>query len=101
MPSIHFIERANNLWQLRDSNEWESGYWRIRRENAQALIGGHIYLHETQRSHSRQGGVILGYRIVEEGSHRGRKVFRFLPSEQHKGVLANGGPWARYMLFVP
>lgn len=101
-PRIHFLENLGNIWQLPNSKEWESGYWwRVGKENADALIGGHIYLHATQAAPSHRGGIITGYRIHHEGEFKGRYVFRFLPTKEHIGVTADPGGWAyRYKQLV-
>ena len=101
-PRIHFLENLGNIWQLPNSKEWESGYWwRVGKENADALIGGHIYLHNTQAAPSHHGGIITGYRIHHEGEFKGRYVFRFLPTKEHIGATADPGRWAyRYKQLV-
>jgi hypothetical protein len=101
-PRTHFIENFGNVWQCPNSTEFESGYWwRFGRKNADALIGGHIYLHASQSSPSHQGGVVVGYRIQKDGEFKGRYIFRFKPSAQHRGVVAEPGPWiGRYKQVV-
>ncbi len=101
-PRIHFIENLNNFRQLPNSQDWESGFWwRIGKATADALRGGHLYLHASQKTPSHQGGVILDYRIEHEGMYQGRYVFRFRPSSQHRGVLAEAGLWSyRYKQVV-
>ncbi|MCK9364027.1 MAG: hypothetical protein M0P74_10595 [Syntrophales bacterium] len=59
---------------------WESGYWwRVGKTNANALIGGHIYLHSAQTAPSHQDGKITGYRIQHGGQFDGRYIFGFFP----------------------
>jgi hypothetical protein len=102
IPRVHFIETFGNVWQCPDSAAFESGYWWcFGKENAEALIGGHIYLHSSQRSPSHQGGIVLGYRVQHEGEFAGRYIFRFQPSTKHRGVVAEPGRWpGRYKWVV-
>ncbi len=100
-PRIHFIENFGNVWPLPNSKEWESGYWwRVGRANADALIGGHLYLHSAQTASSHHGGIITGYRIQHDGEFEGRYVFRFRPTNQHIGVMAEGSWSFRYKQMV-
>lgn len=89
-PRIHFVETANNFRQISGSTDWESGYWyRIGNKTAEALVGGHIYLHRAQKEPSFLGGVIKSFRIQSEGKHQGRYVFRFEPSTNGTGISAD------------
>ncbi len=101
-PRIHFVENFGNVWPLPNSKEWESGYWwRVGGANANALIGGHIYLRAAQSAPSHHGGIIKGYRIQQGGEFEGRYVFRFLPTNQHLGVMADPALWSyRYKQLV-
>lgn len=100
-PRIHFVENFGNVWPLHHSKEWESGYWwRVGKANAEALIGGHIYLHSAQAAPSHQGGKIIGYRIQQGGEFKGRYVFRFRPTNGHLGVMAEGRWSFRYKQMV-
>ncbi|MGH2397972.1 MAG: hypothetical protein ACRDFW_13565 [bacterium] len=97
MPSVHFVERLNNVRPLPDSpGEWESGYWVIAEDTAQRLVGGDLYLHSAQAEESHFGGTILSYRLHDDPAHpeiHGRVVFRIQPTPQHKGVQAGRAGW--------
>ena len=94
MPSIHLIERHNNIIQILNSpNEWESGDWVVADKTAALLVGGNIYFHTGQTEASHFGGEILSYRVHCGGTVDGRKVFRFRASQRHKGVVAAREGW--------
>lgn len=95
MPTIHFVERLNNLKKLPDqSGDWESGYWVVAEQTAAKLVGGDIYLHPGQQEPSRFGGTIVSYRVHKsEDDLNGRVVFRFTPTMGHKGVKAGADGW--------
>jgi hypothetical protein len=100
---IHFIEKMDHVWQVPNSAEWESGYWwNFGKENAEKLIEerGHIYLHKAQSEPSHHGGVITGYRIQHEGKFKGRFIFRFRPTNEDRGVMAEPDRWFRYKQLV-
>ena len=101
-PRIHFIENFGNVWQCPESTDFESGYWwRFGSANADALIGGNLYLHSSQSSPSHQGGVVVSYRIEQQGEFKGRYIFRFRPSAKHRSVSAEPGRWpGRYKWLV-
>lgn len=95
MPTIHLVERLNNVRRLSTIPAvWESGYWVVSEETAERLIGGDLYLHSGQREASHFGGKILGYRVDRDGAETaGRVVFRILPSPSHKGVSTSREGW--------
>lgn len=104
MPRIHFIEREKHFLRIED-NIFESWCWNVPPRTAQALIGGDIYFHEKQKEPSYYGGKILDYRIHEsdEGAYagcRGRVIFTFKYSREHKNVSAGEGGWAFMMKIV-
>lgn len=99
-PRVHFIETANEVKKLEDG-EWESGFWHVATATAQRLVGGDLYLHSTQSDESHFGGVILSWRIEEERPDaKGRIVFRFKASMEHKGVSAGREGWSQEMKLV-
>lgn len=97
MPSIHFVERKNNVRKIPNApGEWESGYWVVSQSTADALVGGDLYLHENQDAASHFGGVILSWRLVADPSTpdlNGRMVFRFRATPEHRGVRVGPAGW--------
>jgi len=99
MPrKIHLIERVTHFIRI-EGNVFESWCWDITPQTAQALVGGDIYFHKKQKEPSYFGGKILGYRIhdSDEGEYpgcRGRIVFTFEYSREHKNVSAGEGGWS-------
>ncbi|HVZ45618.1 MAG TPA: hypothetical protein VHA82_17540 [Ramlibacter sp.] len=101
MPSIHLIERLNNVRRLADGT-WESGFWVVAEEKARELIGGDLHLHSGQKEPSHFGGRILGYRVHRDANDAqidGRIVFRIEPTGAHKGVSATGLRWGNEKAF--
>ena len=97
MPSIHFVERLNNVKKLPDApNEWESGYWFVSEETASKLTGGKLYLHSAQNAPSHFGGEILGYRVHQDSSRldiNGRIVFRIRATHEYKNIVTGRDGW--------
>jgi hypothetical protein len=102
MPAIHFVERLNNVFKLKDgSDDYESGYWKLAEETAAGLVGGDLYLHSGQSAPSHFGGKVIGYRVHRDGSSiDGRIVFRIKPSVAYKGVPAGRERWRNEMKIV-
>jgi hypothetical protein len=93
-PKIHVIERMDHIRKL-EGQIYESGFWAVSPETAQALLGGDIYFHKKQKEPSFYGGKILGYRIHEEDDeYCGRIIFRFEYSTKHRNVSAGSGGWS-------
>ncbi|MHB0982504.1 MAG: hypothetical protein ACYC02_03880 [Thiobacillus sp.] len=94
MPTIHFVERLQNVHRVdKDKNEWESGYWVVSEDTAQRLVGGYIYLHRGQDEPSHFGGKILSFHVHPNGLEAGRIVFRFHAGLEFKGVKAGRDGW--------
>lgn len=97
MARIHFVERKNNVTKVAGTtDEWESGYWVVGEETAQALVGGDLYLHEKQDSPSHFGGTILAYRVFRDANQPdidGRLIFRIRATVAHRGVRAGRDGW--------
>ena len=53
----------------------ESGMWAIKEDEAKALVGGMIYLHETKAEPSYFGGVVIDYRPADGAEYADRWVF--------------------------
>lgn len=93
---IHLIERDNRfMCNDRSTQDWDSGFWRIDTSDAATLVGGNIYFHEKQATPSFFGGVITGYKVEQKGEWKGRIVFRFTASEDHKDVETAREGWVR------
>lgn len=97
MPRIHLIERVQHFVKIED-NVFESWCWDVTAQTAQALVGGDIYFHERQKEKSWYGGKVLDYRIhdSDEGAYpgcRGRVIFTFRYSREHRKVSAGEGGW--------
>lgn len=97
MPSIHFVERKNNVHKVQGTvDEWESGYWVVAHDTADRLVGGDLYLHAKQDSPSHFGGVILSWRAVADASQPeidGRLVFRIRFTPAHRDVKVGPEGW--------
>src|SRR3954469_894384 len=88
---IHLIEKAG-LFKKLDGNIHESGFWAVTPEVAESLIGGDVYFHKKQKETSFFGGKILSYRVhEEEDEHKGRIIFKFEFSRDHRDVSAGDG----------
>ena len=97
---IHVIEKADLIRRIED-NIHESGYWDIKPQTAESLIGGDIYFHRKQKEESFFGGKILAYRIHEEEDERkGRIIFRFEFSREHRNILSGSGGWSNAMKII-
>ncbi|WP_185230432.1 hypothetical protein [Teredinibacter franksiae] len=89
------IEKENLL--TRDdkaTQNWKSGFWAISHEVADQLIGGDIFLHKTQNKPSFFGGKITGYSLQDEGQWKGRIIFEFTATKEHKNVKTSKSGWS-------
>jgi len=101
MPGrIHVIENDNRIKKL-EGRIHESSFWNVTEWKAQELIGGNIYFHKRQKEPSFFGGTILGYRIHQEDDEfKGRVIFRFESTREHRNVFAGDGGWSYEMKIV-
>ena len=91
---IHLIERMGHIQKI-EGQIHESGLWDVSPHTAQTLVGGDIYFHKKQKEPSYFGGKILGYRTHDEDDeYRGRIIFRFEYSADHRNVSAGSGGWS-------
>jgi hypothetical protein len=98
--TVHVLEKAG-LMKLIEGNIHDSGYWKVSPTVAESLIGGDIYFHKKQKEASYFGGKILSYRVhEEEDEHRGRIIFRFESSREHRNVLSGDGGWSNAMKII-
>jgi hypothetical protein len=69
---------------------YESGDWDVTPEDAQRLVGGMLYLHQTKAERSYFGGRVESFREVDvDAAHKRRIVFRLRSMREAKGV-----PWS-------
>jgi hypothetical protein len=91
VPTIHFVERKNNVRRMPDApGEWESGYWVVSEESAHRLVGGDLYLHSGQNepSHSLVEGSCLTACIAIRLEPRSRAESSFV-SKQLRSTRAS------------
>ena len=103
MPSIHFIERLENVHRVPGESAWESGFWSVTEDAANRLVGGDLYLHRNQVGPSHFGGRIMGWRVHRDPSKPeidGRLVFVIEPTLGHKGVRTQRAGWGNEKKFV-
>ena len=60
---------------------WCSGYWDLSEDQARALVGGWLYLHETKKSPSYYGGQISDFKVENRSgvAHTARIGLIFKP----------------------
>jgi hypothetical protein len=80
--------QAMNVSHLAGTSNFISGYWDISDRDAEALIGGWLYLHETKASRSYRGGPISGFihEIRTDVVHQDRIGLIFRPMVEGIGV---------------
>jgi hypothetical protein len=69
---------------------FESGMWDIKEDEAKALVGGMIYLHDTKAEPSYFGGVVTGYRPADGAEYEGRWVFTVASTPSGKKAAWEG-----------
>ena len=97
--NIHLIEQSNNFVKLQD-NMWESGWWILDESKAQKLVGGEIYFHRKRQEPSFYGGMILGYRVEQDGQNQGRIIFRLQHSQSCRNVRTDKLGWSKQMKII-
>lgn len=91
MGSIHLICRGGLHLHPTAFPVFDSGFWDLSEADAERLVGGMLYLHETKASPSYFGGVVRGFRVA--GSDElapGRIVFSVESTREGKGVAWKG-----------
>jgi len=89
MASIHFIcKEDDHLHRVTADGGYDSGNWFVTAADADALIGGMIFLHRTKADRSYFGGKIKSARPITNESGSPCFVFRFTPSQEGKNA-----PW--------
>ena len=87
MLAIHLICRRDSHGLMRNlmpiapqKGHYRSGYWDLSREDAEALVGGWLYLHGKRSEPSAFGGRVLSWRTVKhEASERIEFYIAFAP----------------------
>lgn len=94
---IHLINKSRRaLTRVGGTSDiYDSGDWAVAPATASALVGGELFLHETQTGRSYYGGTILAWYPKTGEDNRQRVVFRFRHSIDHQGVIAGPGGWAQ------
>jgi len=65
---------------------FDSGYWDVPLENAQELVGGNLFLHESKAAMSHHGGRVIHVRLADASTnYPGRVIFRFEALAEAKG----------------
>ncbi len=99
---IHFIEKSAAYERVNgtSSGEWKTGTWKVSTEKAEKLIGGHIFLHTSQKDPCYLGGVILGYEPAKDEPGRVWFHFKFDPCVIGTRTTADHGKWSVEQLRV-
>jgi len=88
-----------NLTHIEGTSNFISGYWRLNEREAEALMGGWLYLHETKASPSYRGGRISDFKheIRIEVANQDRIGLIFRPMVEAIGIswrgLNHGRAW--------
>src|ERR1700679_378157 len=84
--------QAMNVSHIEGTSNFISGYWDISDREAEALIGGWLYLHETKASLSYRGGKISGFNheIRTDVVHQNRIGLIFRPVVEAIGIVWRG-----------
>ena len=95
---IHLIVKDHrNRLTMVGEKLWETGLWNIPESMAKKLLEGSLLLHEKPKSPSFFGGIILNYRVKEDGRTKGLITFTFEYDAGHRGVMAEAGGWSKDM----
>lgn len=100
MKSVHIVCRRDGLHLAgveydKENKVYRSGCWDFSAEEANDLVGGLLYLHETKSKPSTFGGRIVGYEQVRLGefdsaSRKDRIQFIFEPAMECKNAKWQG-----------
>jgi hypothetical protein len=103
MPAIHLIERNDDFKRPdKTSNTWESGNWALSEDTIHSLVGGEIYFHKGQLEPSFFGGIITGYRFIQEPNpSAGRVIIIFETDPKMKGIRTDREGWGNEKKIVP
>jgi hypothetical protein len=98
MMTIHLIckyegSTPKGLTRIdKENNLWSTGNWDIGLSDAEKLVGGMVFLHETKSQRSYFGGCIVSFEKVDEPSlaREERVAFVFRNLEEGKGQVWRG-----------
>ncbi len=98
MADAHFICRKSEdgsgrlHLEKQDDGTWTSGLWLVPVEDAEKLMGGIVYLHDTKKTTSGFGGKVLGYEVRPDpaGGKHNRITFRLAAFQGMRGVKWRG-----------
>ena len=98
MKEIHFVERESlGLSQVcLDRDEWETGYWSVKRQKAFDLIDRELYLHRGQKEPAFFAGIIVGFYCLDTqgvGRMKERIVFRVKRVKELEGDRTSQDGW--------
>ena len=101
MPSLHLIKndpKLPGIFPVKGCPHiYESGYWVMADQTANALVGGSIHFHESQSKAFFFGGMITEAKKTVEGEYAGRFVFTFTFDPACRGVRTSRNGWAMEM----
>ncbi len=91
MAEIHFICRRGQNVETVKHPVYDTGTWDVSPQDAERLLGGMVFLHETKAKPSYFGGRVESFREVEtDMPHARRVVFRLTSLKEGKGVNWRG-----------
>ena len=103
MSRIHLLcKKGEHLKEtVQKSGIWDSGNWVVTADEAQRLIGGTLYLHETKGERSYFGGRITGFRpIVTDDRIQDRMILTFEFLQQARNVAWRPGSGVRHSQLI-
>ncbi len=86
MKNLHLINKRDgarllNLEFDKVAKQYRTGNWKFEMEEAQSLVGGKIFLHETKVQKSTVGGTVVS---VEPSPEEDRVIFTFMSESEGK-----------------
>lgn len=98
MKHLHLICRRNGTGRLgvrlvdKEAKIYVSGRWVFSLDEAEMLVGGMIFLHETKSDLSAFGGTVIDVQntIADDKSQENRVEFTFKATPEAKGVAWSG-----------
>ena len=79
------LSTSKNMWvEDKENHIYCSGYWKVHKNDADALVGGKIFLHRTKEDKSYFGGEILSYSFKDDDPEN-RIIFKFKAEVEARG----------------